>query len=67
MRPASEYVVLDKEVDFYTITHIASLRNEVALGYKKQEGSNQIITTNPNKNNKVSFAAKDYIIVIAND
>ncbi len=67
MRPALGYLTLGEPIDFYTITEIASLKGEVAIGYKKQEGIEQFISLNPNKGEKISFTKDDYIVVIAND
>ncbi len=67
MRPASAYVRLDTPMDFYTVTQILCQRNEIAIGYKKQEGADFEIVTNPLKSETVTFTKDDYIISISED
>ncbi len=65
IREASHYVKLNTEIDFYTVTNILKGRNEVAVGYKKQNGRNYEIVTNPKKSEKITFTENDYIISLA--
>jgi hypothetical protein len=67
MKKASRYLKMGVDVDFYTISEIAKKRNEIAVGYKKVDGTEIKIITNPKKSDKVSFSEEDYLIVIAED
>lgn len=67
MKKAALYVKTETPVDFYTITDIASRRNEIAIGYKKYEGNTFQVIINPAKSEKVTFTEKDYLIVLAED
>lgn len=68
IRPAENYVNLNKEMDFYAVTSILALRNEVAIGYKRQskDGTFEVIT-NPLKSDKIIFTELDSIISLAFD
>lgn len=70
LRPASDYVVLDKELDFYTVTMAAVKRGEVALGYRRKgagDGSRKLggVVINPIKAAKITFGAEDCIVVLS--
>ncbi len=67
MKKASLYVKKDTPVDFYTITEIASRRNEIAIGYKKYEDSTFQVIINPAKSDEITFTEKDYLILLAED
>ncbi len=67
IRDASYYVKLDTEMDFYTITDVLKEHNEIAIGYKKQNGKKFEIITNPEKSTKVKFGEQDGIISLAMD
>jgi hypothetical protein len=53
------------ETDFYAITEIAKMRNEIIVGYKKITTDGMLMKTNPKKSERISFSADDYLIVIA--
>jgi ion channel POLLUX/CASTOR len=66
LKPASDFVVLNTEVNFYTVCKSAALRKEVAIGYRKTKmGENSGIVINPEKSSKVHFTAEDRVIVIS--
>jgi voltage-gated potassium channel Kch len=70
LRPASDYVVLDKPLDFYTVTMAAVKRGEVALGYRRkgaEDGGRKLggVVINPAKAAKLTFSAEDYIVVLS--
>ncbi len=67
IREASHYVKLGKEIDFYQVTDILRKRNEIAIGYKKQNGKGFDIITNPKKSDKIIFNSEDGIISLALD
>lgn len=66
-RPAEDYVKLGEPVNFYTVSASAALKSEVAVGYRKENGSGFDVITNPKKEEEVIYAAGDYIIVLAED
>jgi voltage-gated potassium channel Kch len=70
LRPASGYVALDTDVDFYTVAVAALERDEVAIGYRQRgaadDGRNLGgVKVNPVKSEKVRFGADDCIVVLA--
>ncbi len=67
LRNAANYIKLNEQTDFYTVTELVKNKGEIALGYKKQTEDSFEIVTNPKKSDKVSFGEQDYIIVLAND
>jgi voltage-gated potassium channel Kch len=72
LKPAADYVVLDKPVNFYTIVEAARRRGEVALGYRLRAQSGNAaagygVVVNPNKSEQVTFSAADRIVVLAED
>ncbi len=67
MRPAGSYVALDTPMNFYCVTEIVRRRNEIAIGYKKQVGSQFEIITNPLKTQEITFTEEDFIITISED
>lgn len=69
LRPVEKYVKAGTEVDFYTVVAAAQRRGETAIGYLKsssEPGLGQVIMTPP-KAEKRAYAAKDRIIVLAED
>lgn len=70
LRPASNYVALDRPVTFYTVVEAASQRGEVALGYRQMVHANDVgkdygVKVNPVKSKQVAFKPEDKIIVLA--
>jgi voltage-gated potassium channel Kch len=70
LKPAGDYVQLDRELNFYTVVEAARQRNEIAIGYKLKT-PNQMLTDsagiriNPNKSRVFPFHEEDRIIVLA--
>jgi hypothetical protein len=72
IKPAMNYVALGRPVNFYTIVEAARRRGEVAIGYRieafgKDAAKAYGVTVNPPKSGKVTFAAADRVIVLAED
>uniref|UniRef100_UPI004057597F CASTOR/POLLUX-related putative ion channel n=1 Tax=Acetatifactor sp. TaxID=1872090 RepID=UPI004057597F len=67
MRPASNYVKLGMEVDFYILTEIVKVRREIVIGCRKYQDGNINIVLNPPKTEKFTFCEEDALIVIAVD
>ena len=70
LKPADEYVDLDKPLTFYTVVEAARRRDEVAVGYRvKAEAGNPHETygvhLNPDKSRQVTFTEGDRVIVLA--
>jgi hypothetical protein len=72
LKPASDFVKLNTEVNFYTVLKAAVLKGEVAIGYKLEnqlihndlEVSNGIVV-DPPKSKKIKYTEEDCIIVLA--
>ena len=72
VKPASQFVELGVDIDFYTVTESAARQNQVAIGYKihaLQHDSDKGygVVVDPKKTEKIKFTEKDKIIVIAED
>ena len=69
MKPASNFINLNKPIDLFTVCYSASLQNEAVIGYKlfSDNGESFEIVVNPDKNKKVTFKEKDLLITIAED
>jgi voltage-gated potassium channel Kch len=72
LKPAANYVSLDTEVNFHTVTEAARRRSEVAIGYRLQRqsvdsGRSYGVRVNPPKSETVRFEPEDRIIVLAED
>ncbi|MDX6730477.1 MAG: hypothetical protein QOC54_425, partial [Baekduia sp.] len=69
LRPASEYVELERELTFATVVEAARRRREVAVGYRLKEGEDDPtprgFKINPAKSARVTFDADDRVIVLA--
>lgn len=72
LKPARQYVQLNRPVNFYTVTESAAQRGEVAIGYRlKAEAGDAAksygVHINPNKAEMVHFTSGDRVIVLAED
>ncbi len=67
IRDAAHFVQLETELDFYQVTTILKDRGEIAIGYKKQNGKEFEIITNPKKSEKIKFSEGDGIISLSLD
>lgn len=73
LRPLSDYVAIDRPVNFHTIALSALRRGEVAIGYRRQRENDPDernlggVTVNPNRTEMISFDNKDMVIVLARD
>ncbi len=61
LRPASNYVHMDKEINGYTLLESAKRRKEICIGYIKDNE----IRVNAQKSKTVSLSENDKIIVVA--
>jgi ion channel POLLUX/CASTOR len=72
LKPAGDYVVTGKPVNFYTVTEAARRKGQVAFGYRLVSESadkekSYGVHTNPRKSELVTFSPEDKIIVLAED
>ena len=72
IRPASDYVALERPVSFYTIIEAARRRGEVAIGFKHgvtDRGARNMggVVVNPPKQEMRTYKAGDSVVVIARD
>ena len=73
MRPIEDYVAIDREATFYTLTEAARRRGEVAIGYaQRRDGKVDArgrggVVVNPPKTLPVKYIPGDRLIVLARD
>jgi ion channel POLLUX/CASTOR len=72
LKPASMYVAMNTEVNFWTVLESASRRKETAVGYRLKEFASDPkrhygVVLNPSKNDLIRLGEEDKIIVIAED
>ena len=69
LSPAELYIAEGASVDFYTVIEAARRRGETAIGYRIAANAHSAsdaygVHVNPNKGEKVAFAAGDKVIVL---
>lgn len=73
MRPVSDYVSIDRPVNFFTIALAALRRGEIAIGYRRQREDDADdrnlggVTVNPSRSDMLTYSEKDMVIVLAQD
>lgn len=72
IKPAGEYVVTGRPVNFYTVLESAKRRGELAIGYRiAAEASSAArrygIRLNPRKSAEIEFSERDSVIVLAEE
>ncbi|MBC9248913.1 potassium transporter TrkA [Pseudomonas alcaligenes] len=72
IRPISDYVKPGVPVDFYTLIEAAAQRGETAIGYRRVALANDKeqgygVKLNTLKREKITFEARDQIVVLAED
>lgn len=72
LKPAKNYVALDREVNFYTVTESARKRGEIAIGYRLERHADDSsraygVRVNPPKPELITYKPADKIIVLAED
>ncbi|GAA3740355.1 lipoprotein [Leifsonia bigeumensis] len=72
LKPVDRYVRPGEPVDFYTLLEAARRRGETAIGYRIVAHAHDAargygVLLNPPKGERVSFAASDRIVVLAED
>lgn len=72
VKPASNYIIPGKTLNFYTVCEAAAKKGELAIGYRINNDSHNPakaygVTVNPKKSEMVTFNENDKVIVIAED
>lgn len=72
LNPARDYVLLGREINFYTIVEAARKCNQIAIGYRIFEQRNDAdkaygVVVNPEKSATITLSENDQIIVLAED
>ncbi len=72
LKPVSDYVQPEREIDFYTVVEAAARKGEVAIGYRRLADEADVdrsygVVLNPVKSQRLRFAPEDRIIVVAED
>ena len=72
LKPAGDYVVLGRPVDFYAVVESARRRGQTAFGYRllsraEDAGANYGVAMNPDKAAPGTFSEADRIIVLSED
>ncbi|MBV9924257.1 MAG: NAD-binding protein [Acidobacteria bacterium] len=72
LKPARDYVVAGRAVNFYTVAEAARRRGQTAIGYRlerhAQDSSRAYgVRVNPPKSEPVTFQPEDKVIVLAED
>ncbi|MFJ2743832.1 NAD-binding lipoprotein [Streptomyces sp. NPDC087440] len=69
LKPARDYVVLEREMDFSTVVESARLQGHSAIGYRRLSEAAQSpmygIHLNPDKTRRLRFAEGDSVVVMA--
>ncbi|MEU8893844.1 NAD-binding lipoprotein [Streptomyces sp. NPDC048442] len=71
LKPARDYVLLERELDFYTVVESARLQGQSAIGYRLLSEAARPpgfgIHLNPDKKRTIRFTEGDSVIVMAED
>jgi hypothetical protein len=69
LKPARDYILPGRPVNFYTVVEAARRRGHVAIGYKQQpqSGEESGIVVNPEKSKMLTFSEADRIVVLAEE
>lgn len=72
LKPVTEYVAIDKSMNFYTLVESAKRKGEVAIGYLIEADAYNAelqygIVVNPDKAAMIKFCSDDKLIVLAED
>lgn len=70
LKPAANYVATGQPVSFSTVVEAARRKGETAIGYRIMKDMNDSeksygVRTNPKKSDKITLAAEDKVIVLA--
>lgn len=70
LKPAHDYITLDRPVNFYTVVEAARQRGESAIGYRCKADANNVARSygtvlNPAKDDLIQFQPQDMIILLA--
>ena len=66
MKPVTDYINVENPINMYELQRILEKRGEIVIGYKIfSDASNFEIVSNPQKDVRVQFSDKDYLIVVS--
>lgn len=70
LKPARNYVTLERPVNFYTVVEAARQRGESAIGYRRKADANNVARAygtvlNPAKDAMIEFQPQDMLILLA--
>ena len=70
LKPITDYIKTDVEIDYYTLLESARRKNQIAIGYRIASFSQDInrnfgVVLNPLKSNKINLSDSDFLIVIS--
>ncbi len=68
LKPAKDYVKVDREITYATLVEAARRRGEIAIGYRQPSAAGSGghgVMTNPPKSKRVRFSERDSVIVLA--
>ena len=70
LKPVTDYVTIDRPVNFYTVVEAAKEHGESAIGYRCQADTKNSaraygVVINPKKDQPITFTSEDTIIVLA--
>ena len=70
LRPVSDFVDIDRPVNFYTVTEAARRQNQIAIGHRRvrkdRAPERHTVTLNPNKSELVKYEKSDTIAILGN-
>lgn len=72
LKPISDYIQIEQQVNFYTVLESAKRKGQIAIGYRKSEWAHDSqhaygIVLNPAKSKEIQFGKDDRIIVLAEE
>lgn len=72
LKPISDYIQIEQQVNFYTVLESAKRKGQIAIGYRKSEWAHDSqhaygIVLNPAKSKEIQFEKDDRIIVLAEE
>jgi len=65
MKPAADYVATGVPVDSYVLTESAARKGEIYVGYRHSGKVKADVVINPDKEEQITFAEGDQVVVIS--
>jgi ion channel POLLUX/CASTOR len=72
LKDATDYILAEYPVNFYTVLEAAAQKGQTAIGYRKAQFAHDVdknygIVINPVKTDMIYFSKEDKVIVLAED